>query len=122
MSKEEIKKVLAIKVNSLNDLVRLAMTYAGPTSQSVFLLKFWDKNKLVVGMLGLFRDYYKFYGLPILYYHICSEEEILKIKDSNYIIISTDGERLEFSRTPRPGMSIPLIYLAEKPPIIPKLG
>lgn len=122
MSKEEIKKVLAIKVNSLNDLVRLAMTYAGPTSQSVFLLKFWDKNKLIVGMLGLFRDYYKFYGLPILYYHICSEEEILKIKDSNYIIISTDGERLEFSRTPRPGMSIPLIYLAEKPPIIPNLG
>lgn len=122
MSKEEIKKVLAIKVNSLNDLVRLAMTYAGPTSQSVFLLKFWDKNKLVVGMLGLFRDYYKFYGLPILYYHICSEEEVLKIKDSNYIIISTDGERLEFSKTPRPGMSIPLIYLAEKPPIIPKLS
>ncbi len=122
MSNEEIRKVLTIKVNSLNDLVRLAMTYTGPTSQSIFLLKFWDRDKLVIGMLGLFRDYYKFYGLPILYYHICSDEEKMRIKDSNYIVISTDGERLEFSRSPKPGMSIPLIHLAEKPPIIPELS
>ena len=122
MSSEEIRKVLSIRVNSLNDLVRLAMTYAGPTSQSIFLIKFWDGDKLIIGMLGLFRDYYKFYGLPILYYHICSEEEISRIKDSNYIIISTEGERLEFSKSPKPGMSIPLIHLADKPPIIPKLS
>ncbi len=118
---EEIRKVLTIRVNGLNDLVRLAMTYTGP-SQTIFLLKFIEKGKLVVGLLGLFRDYYKFYGLPILYYHICSSEEEDKIRNANYIIVSTsDGERIEFSKYPRPGIAIPLISLKEKPPIIPEL-
>ncbi len=121
MSKEDLRKVLTIRVGSLKDLVRLAMTYATP-SQTIFLLKFYEGDKLVVGLLGLFRDYYKFYGLPILYYHICSDDEKEKVVNANYIIASTsDGERIEFSKTPKPGMSIPLITFAEKPPIIPSL-
>ncbi len=121
MEGEELKKVLTIRVASLNDLVRLAVTYATP-SQTVFLLKFYEKNRLVIGLLGLFRDYYKYYGLPILYYHVCSSDEKEKIINANYIIVSTsDGERIEFTKYPRPGISIPLITLTKKPPIIPEL-
>ena len=63
-----------------------------------------------------------FYELPILCYHICSEEGISRTKDSNYIVVSIDGEILKFSKSPKLGMSIPLIRLADKPPIIPKLS
>lgn len=120
MGSEEIKKVLPIRVSSLRDLVRLAMTYTS-SGQSIFLLKFKESGKIIIGMLGLFRDYYKLYGLPVLYYHVCTSEEEEKIREANYIIVSTNDERLEYSKTPRPGISLPLINLVEKPPIIPSL-
>ncbi|WFO75699.1 hypothetical protein J4526_02170 [Desulfurococcaceae archaeon MEX13E-LK6-19] len=120
MSSEEIKKVLPIRVGSLKDLVRLAITYTS-SGQSIFLLKFKESGKIIIGMLGLFRDYYKLYGLPVLYYHICNGEEEEKIRDANYIVVSTNDERIEYSKTPRPGISLPLVTLAEKPPIIPDL-
>ncbi len=115
-----IQEVMPIRVSSLNDLVRLAMTYTS-SGQAIFLIKFWVNDKLVVGMLGLFRDYYKLYGLPVLYYHVCKGDEIEKVKDANYIIVSSGDERIEYSKSPKPGISIPLITLAEKPPIIPEL-
>ncbi len=120
MGAEEIKKVLPIRVGSLKDLIRLAITYTS-SGQSIFLLKFKESGKIIVGMLGLFRDYYKLYGLPVLYYHICNSEEEEKIKDANYIVVSTNDEHVEYSKTPRPGISLPLVTLAEKPPIIPDL-
>lgn len=118
---EDLRKVLPIRVVSLRDLVRLAVTYTS-SGQSIFLLKFRESNKLVIGMLGLFRDYYKLYGLPVLYYHVCNSDEEEKVRDANYIIVSTNDERIDYSRTPRPGISLPLINLAEKPPIIPELN
>jgi len=117
----ELKKVLPIRVSSLNDLVRIAVTYMTPVAQSVFLLKFKDKERLIVGMLGLFRDYYKLYGLPVLYYHVCDSVEEEKIVQANYIVISSNDERLEFSKVAKPGVSIPLVELRMKPPIIPDL-
>lgn len=117
---QELRKVMPVRVSSLKDLVRLTMTYTS-SGQTIFLIKFFDKDKLVIGMLGLFRDYYKLYGLPILYYHVCDDREREKILNANYIIISSTDESLEFSKTPRPGLSIPVISLAEKPSIIPDL-
>ncbi|ADI32440.1 hypothetical protein [Staphylothermus hellenicus] len=116
----EIEKVIPIKLNSLNDLVRLAATISSPQT-TMYILRFKYKNKLVLGVLGVFRDYYKLYGLPMFYYYILKKEDAEKIIDKSYIIISSNNEKIEFSKHPKPGLSIPMITLAKKPLFIPEL-
>lgn len=116
----EVERVIPIRLNSLNDLVRLAATISSPQAM-MYILKFKYKDKLVLGVLGVFRDYYKLYGLPMFYYYILDSEEAKKVIDKNYIIISSDKEEIEFSKQPKPGLSIPMITLAEKPLFIPEL-
>jgi hypothetical protein len=115
----ELEKVIPIKLSSLNDLVRLAATISSPPQVTMYIIKFLHREKLILGILGVFRDYYKLYGLPIFYYYIANKDETNKIINSNYIIISTDHEILDFSKKPKPGLSLPMITLAEKPPFIP---
>ena len=116
----EIEKAIPIKMNSLNDLVRLASSISTP-QMTTYVLKFTVKDKLYLGILGVFRDYYKYYGLPVFYYYVVEGEEKEKIMNANYIVISTDREHVEFSKNPKPGLSIPLIGLAEKPLFLPDL-
>lgn len=116
----DIEKVIPIKIDKLNDLVRLAASISTPQSM-MYILKFKEGNKIILGILGVFRDYYKYYGLPIFYYYVFEGEEANKVEEANYIIISTGDERIEFSKHPKPGLSIPMITLAEKPSFIPEL-
>ncbi|ABN70215.1 hypothetical protein Smar_1119 [Staphylothermus marinus F1] len=116
----DLEKVIPIKLNSLNDLVRLAATISSPQAM-MYILKFKYRNKLVLGVLGVFRDYYKLYGLPMFYYYTLEKEDAEKVIDKNYIIITSDNEKIEFSKHPKPGLSIPMITLAEKPLFIPEL-
>ncbi len=119
----EVEKALAIKMNSLRDLVRLAASLSSPPHIVIYIWKFkLDDNRVVLGVMAIHRDYYKYYGLPIFYYYIVEGEEAETIWNSNYIIISTSDEGIRFSKTPKPALSIPLIGLAEKPPMIPDLG
>lgn len=113
----EIEKVLAIKMNSLEDLVRLA-TSLYVSQMTTYILKFLHNNKLYLGLLGVFRDYYKYYGIPIFYYVVLESSEKDKAIDAKYIIVSTDRDLVEFSKVPKPGLSIPLIALAQKPEFI----
>lgn len=114
----EIEKALVIKMNSLEDLVRLA-TSISVSQMTTYILKFIYNNKLYLGLLGVFRDYYKYYGIPIFYYVVLEGSEKDKAIDAKYIIVSTDRDVVEFSKTPKPGLSIPLITLAQKPVFIP---
>lgn len=108
-------KAIAIKMASLNDLVRLAVILSSP-QLPMYIIKFRHNGKLYLGILGVFRDYYRYYGLPVFYYYDVDDE---KFSDANYIVVSSDGERIEVSKTMKPGLSIPLIHLAEKPVFIP---
>lgn len=114
----EMEKVLAIKLNSLEDLVRLA-TSLSVSQMTTYILKFTHNDKLYLGLLGVFRDYYKYYGVPIFYYIVLDSSEKDKAIDAKYIIVSTDKDVVEFSKIPKPGLSIPLITLAQKPIFIP---
>ncbi len=117
---DNFEKVIPIKLKSINDLVRLAATISSPQAM-IYILKFIDNNKLIIGVLGVFRDYYKLYGLPMFYYYSIDVNEAKELLNANYIIISTNDEKIEFSKHPKPGLSIPLITLDKKPPFIPDL-
>jgi hypothetical protein len=41
------------------------------------------------------------------------------VLDANYVIVYTGEEKYEFSKNPKPGVSLPIITLAEKPSFIP---
>ncbi|MGB9827634.1 MAG: hypothetical protein ACPLSM_03865 [Thermosphaera sp.] len=114
------EKVLPVKVNSINDLVRLAVSTVTPQALT-YIIRFRLKDKIVIGILGVFRDYYKYYGLPLFYYYIVNPAEQPMLSEANYVVVSTSEERFEFAKQPKPGVSIPIIGLSEKPPFIPDL-
>jgi len=115
-----IEKVVPVRVGSLGDLVRLAASISVPQGSS-YILRFDREGKIVLGILGVFRDYYKYYGIPIFYYYIAEGREAEELMNTNYIIASLSEEKFEFSKHPKPGITIPLIRLAEKPAFIPDI-
>jgi len=112
------EKTLPIKTATFNDLIRLAISTALPPQATAYLLKFKHNGKIIIGILGVFRDYYKHYGLPIFYYYSFDESD-RNVQEANYVIISTGEEKFEFSKNPKPSVSLPIITLARKPEIIP---
>ncbi len=118
-TKEITEKFMPVQVNTLNDLVRLVMTFMAP-GQVMYLIKYRDGDKTILAFMTVIRDYYKYYGLPVLYYYAASGEEARKILENNYILVDThERESLSFSKSPRPGVAIPLISLREKPLFFP---
>lgn len=113
-----LEKVVPIKTASLNDLVRLATSTMIPHQFIAYLIKFKHKNKIIMGLLGVFRDYYKYYGIPIFYYYSFDRSD-KAAEEANYIIVYSGEEKFELSKYPKPGASIPIITLAEKPDFIP---
>ena len=110
------EKAVTVKVNSLNDLARFAATVS-TLGQPIYVLRFKYKNKYVYGILAVFRDYYKYYGIPLFYYHISDKGS----EHDRYLLIKADetGERVELSKGTRPGwIAIPVITLTEKPKFI----
>ncbi len=110
------EKVLAVKVNGIEDLGRMAASLV-TMGQPTYILRFPLGEKTVFGILAVFRDYYKYYGLPMLYYYITTEPP-----SANYLIVKSDetGERVEFSKGPRPGwVTIPIVTLEQKPGFVP---
>lgn len=113
------EKVLLLRTASFADLVRLAAVTVIPHQVMTYLIKFKHGNKIVVGLLGVFRDYYKQYGLPIFYYYTFDSSDH-NVAEANYVIIYTGEDRYELSKNPKPGVSIPIITLAEKPAFLPE--
>lgn len=114
------EKVFPVRVSSLNDLIRLAVSTISPQALT-YIVKFREEGKIVLGILGVFRDYYKYYGIPLFYYFILDPTEYPGLSEANYVVVSTSDEKFEFTKQPKPGVSIPIISLAERPGFIPDL-
>ncbi|MEZ0394754.1 MAG: hypothetical protein ABWK00_06935 [Desulfurococcaceae archaeon] len=112
------EKLIPIRLRGLADLVRLAASIAAQQF-APYMIKFRHRDKTYLGIVGVLRDYYKYYGLPVFYYCEVDGREASVADESNYIVAYTGEERYEFAKTPKPGISIPLIGLASKPPFIP---
>jgi hypothetical protein len=112
------EKVVLLKTASFYDLVRLASATIIPHQVMTYLIKFKYKGRIVIGILGVFRDYYKQYGLPVFYYYTFDGNDV-QASEANYVIVYTGEDRFELSKNPKPGVSIPIISLAEKPVFIP---
>ncbi|MCS7374660.1 MAG: cren protein [archaeon GB-1845-036] len=108
----ELPSPVAIKVNDLEDLARFVASIAG-LGQPTYILHFMLKGKHVVGLMAIYRDYYKYYGIPVFYYFE-SEKPI----EGNYFLVKAEENRehVVISKGTRPGwIAIPIIRLKEKP-------
>jgi len=114
---ENIEKAISVKVSNLEDLARLASTLA---SRLIVMpiYRFKDNGKVFYFIQASYKDYYKQYGLPILYYYSRSEENDVDDSKAKYVVAKTDetGERVEITDKVRPGYTaIPIVNLAERP-------
>ncbi|MEM0010473.1 MAG: cren protein [Thermofilaceae archaeon] len=109
------EKAVCIKLKEISDLARLASALVTMTS-SVYLIHFSHNGKHYYGLFATFRDYYRYYGIPILYY--VERDEPLKGK---YLAIKVDenGERVESLTGVRAGwICVPIVSLDRKPDFI----
>jgi len=112
---ENLNKVIGIRLKSFNDLVRLSASSIA-MGQATFILRYSKHESTVYGVLAVFRDYYKMYGLPIFYYYLDTSGVVPQ--NFNYVLLRSDetGEHIEFSKGSRSGyVVIPVIDL-ERPP------
>ncbi len=107
--KVRIEKVVGVKVSSINDIARFAMSLVS-LGQAPYIIRFKKEKRVVYGLLAVFRDYYKYYGLPLLYYYVV--ENSPEHDGKNYILIRSDeaGEKVELSEGTKPGwIAIPVL-------------
>lgn len=113
----EVPPAVAVRVKSLGDLVRLAASLAGRMIVMPVYRYPMKGGGHVYYLQMMYRDYYKYYGLPIIYYYEDAEDGLPPEK-AKYIIAKTDeaGERIEVTDRARTGwVVIPVINL-EGPP------
>jgi len=111
----EINKAFKVRVKDFNDLARMAASSIA-FGQPTYIIRYENKDKRVYGILAVFRDYFKLYGIPLFYYYIDTEGKIPS--DTNYVLVKTDanGEHIELSKGTKPGyIAIPIINLKELP-------
>ncbi|BEP18227.1 hypothetical protein PYJP_15790 [Pyrofollis japonicus] len=114
------EKLVPVKVSSIHDLARIAATIIS-LGQPAYIIRFNNNEKKIYGIIAVLRDYYKLYGLPMLYYYVDTD----KLGDGNYLLVKVDdqGEHVEVSKGTKPGwIAVPIIDLAEKPSFFPELG
>ena len=112
------RKAVVVRVLSLSDLVKIAAI--GAARMAVLpIYRYAGKGKTVFFIQTVFKDYYKLYGLPLIYYYTASGEN----RQGKYVLVRVDeeGEKMEISDRSRPGwVTIPIIDLAELPPFMPE--
>ena len=109
------KKCISIRVAQFKDLVRFA-TSMRTFGQNSYILHFKHNGRHVYGIFVVFRDYYKYYGLPLFYYI-----ELEKAPEKPYLLVKVEENReiIEFSSGIKSGwIPIPIISLEKKPDII----
>lgn len=113
------ERVVKIRVRDFSDLVRLAasgMTMGQPT----YIIRLTPRDGVCVyGIMAVFKDFYRYYGIPLIYYWL---DEGCKIPtDRNYAIVRSDetGEHVELSRGYKAGViNVPIINIQEIPGFI----
>ncbi len=114
---DSIGEAVAVRVQDLPDLVRLATSLAG-RMVVMPVYRYKSGGKAIYFLQMMYKDYYRCYGLPVIYYYVTEGED----KDPKYIIVRTDetGEKIEVTDRVRPGwLVVPVINLAEKPVYVP---
>jgi hypothetical protein len=109
------EKALGVKLVSIADLARLASSMVS-MGGSVYIVHFVHAGKHYYGLLATFRDYYKYYGVPLLYY-----VETLEPLKGKYIAVKMDesGEKVESIEGVRAGwICIPIVNLERKPDFV----
>ncbi|GBF08423.1 hypothetical protein apy_01480 [Aeropyrum pernix] len=119
-SSPEIPVAVAVKVSSLNDLVRLASVNAARMSVSP-LYRFKHGEKIFYMVQTVYKDFYKQYGVPIVYYY---SEPLGGGEDRApaYVLVKVDenGEAVELGNRVKPGwLAIPVVNLEGKPAYVP---
>lgn len=114
------KPAIAVRVTGLGDIARLASSMA---SRMVVLpvYRFRHNGRVVYALQTIYKDYYKFYGIPVIYYY-ATEDDGVEDEKAKYILARVDemGEKVEVTDRVRPGwVAIPIINLASKPPFMP---
>ncbi|RUM47424.1 MAG: cren protein [Hyperthermus sp.] len=118
MAPELRERLVPVRVNKISDLARVAATII-TLGQPAYLVRFTHNGRRVYAIIAVLRDYYKYYGLPMIYYYVDEED---KFKDGSYLLVKVDdqGEQIELSKGIRHGwVAIPIIDLAEKPSFVP---
>jgi len=106
------EKVINIKLKNLKDLGRFAYSLIS-TGQTSYIIHYKKSGKNIYGILMIFRDYYKYYGIPMFYY-ISLDKPI----EGTYLLVKVDdtGEIVKPSKSSRPGwIHIPIIELEKEP-------
>jgi len=113
--KDVFRSTVAIRLASIRDLIRIAST-AAASMQPTYILRYKNKEgKTVIGFLAVFRDYYNLYGLPLFYYVVDRDNEL---RDANYVLVMLDetGEKIEPSKTTKPGyIAVPIVNVDKAP-------
>jgi hypothetical protein len=116
MRNPEIQKALTVRVTTLNDLVRLSGTLASRMIiMPVYRAPMNEGHVYFLQMM--YKDYYKYYGIPVIYYYLDKNDHRSPDK-ARYILAKTDeaGEKIEISDKTRTGwLVIPIINLDELP-------
>ncbi|MCX8196171.1 MAG: hypothetical protein N3F67_03745 [Acidilobaceae archaeon] len=113
----EEERAISVRVQSLSDIARLAVSASPMAPMPVY--RFREGSRTFYMVQAVYKDYYKLYGLPIVYYHVQEEGE----ERAKYILIKVDeaGERVELSDRTRPGwIAVPIVNLAERPSFFPE--
>jgi len=113
-----MQRAIKVRVKSFADLARMAASSIA-LGQATYIIRYVEGSNTIYGIMAVFRDYYKLYGIPLFYYYVDSEGEIPE--DKNYVLIKTDvsGELIEFSKGSKAGyIVIPIINLYEPPDFI----
>ena len=116
----ETEVAVAVRVSSLGDLARLASS-AAHMMVVMPIYRFRYRGKVVYVIQTIYKDFYKLYGIPVIYYHV-SEDDGLEASKAKYLLIKVDemGEKVEITDRTKPGwIGVPLVNLESKPPFIP---
>ncbi len=115
----DIEKALVVRVESLNDLVRVAGSIV-LSRNPMYIMRFKHRKHTVYLMLSVIRDYYKYNGVPLAYYY--TVENGGEEHKAKYILLKVDemGEEIVLTDKIRHGYAvIPVLDLAEPPPFFP---
>jgi len=115
--------LVKIRVKDFSDLARLAASGI-MMGQPTYIVRFTlESGSCVYGVMAVFKDFYRYYGIPLMYYWV--DEECRLPLDRNYVIVRSDelGEHVELNKGFKPGtINIPVINLKEVPDFIWKPG
>ncbi|MEM0340198.1 MAG: hypothetical protein QXN05_01465 [Acidilobaceae archaeon] len=114
-------KAIAVRVSSLSDLVRFASSTV-PAMVVMPIYRFKENKKVYYFLQTVYKDFFKYYGIPIIYYYSTTDDGLDSDK-AKFILFKADeeGEKIEISNKTKAGcISIPLVNLDKRPPFLPE--